>query len=257
MSPTSGTSTTQRGRGRLRKQPGVEATDRRLPSATFTASPLASTLVQPLSTINPSTSTVTTQASTVTSTASTVPSTTAGPSQSLFFQVDQCDDVTQDRFRGPAGPNARFMPKMLARCVTPKDFFEAMLPLQYFESIVRKLTSAQLEVSCVESLLFDEFQAYLAYWFAMSLITVEQRQDFWKQSNDFLSPAHNFGQFGISRKRVRSSRRLYVFQMSNPRGRFCVCFSQTDKSSSLEGSTLSSSLSSDVATGPPKCLEKN
>jgi hypothetical protein len=46
-----------------------------------------------------------------------------------------------------------------------------MLPVEYLLSVVVPAASANLVAEGHEPLLYDEFEAYRAYWLAMSLLT--------------------------------------------------------------------------------------
>jgi hypothetical protein len=71
----------------------------------------------------------------------------------------------------------------------PRRLFESMLPMNYLENVVCQATSKNLEQIQERPLSFDEFMLYIGYWLSMTLISVDRRQDYWKTSSDFLSPA--------------------------------------------------------------------
>ena len=130
----------------------------------------------------------------------------SNPSPFRYFPNDQYEEVLSDQFCDDTGPHPRYLSKLQDRShgyMEPRRLFESMLPMNYLENVVCQATSKNLEQIQEPPLSFEEFMLYIGYWLSMTLISVDRRQDYWKTSSDFLSPAHNFAQYGITRERFR------------------------------------------------------
>ena len=103
-------------------------------------------------------------------------------------------------------PHDRFPPSLCDKSygyLRPLSLLKAFFPSSFAETVIVNETSKNLASLGEELMTINEFWIYMALRLSMSLFSGEDLSDFWKTEAEFMFPAHNLSQYGISRDRFK------------------------------------------------------